>query len=138
MDRERRESEVEIFRTEDLIVCESGEKFQGGDWLTQMGIKVREGMILAGVTDEEHDGILNMADGLDPLGLRGYIVQLLIDTPDKDDPKEMNLPAIPVKGQVLRHQDRYYLVKLVVQSTSCGVAAFVAKLSHEALELLTS
>lgn len=129
---------MEIFRTEDVIACKRGEKFQGGDWLEQMGIKVREGMILTQLTDEEHDGVLNIADGLDPLGLRGFVIQLLIDTPDKDDPKEVNVPAVPIKGQVIRHQDRYYLVKLVVQSTSCGIAAFVTKLDHSGLELLTA
>jgi hypothetical protein len=129
---------VEIFRTEDIIVCKRGEKFERGDWLEQMGIKVREGMILSEVTDEEHDGILNMADGLDPLGLRGFVVSLIIKNPDRDDPKEVNIPAIPVKDQVIRHQDRYYLVKLVVQSTSCGIAAFVTRLDHADLEVLTS
>jgi hypothetical protein len=121
---------MNIFRTESKIQTESGETFHEGKWDRLTPFMTAGGLILTELTDNEFDGVLNLGDSLDPLGLRGYMVALHVENPSEDDPKSVNLAALPAKDQILRHQDRYYLVKVVVQSSSCGIAVYVKRLSR--------
>lgn len=116
---------MEIYRTtQELEVC--GEVFDAGDWRDTTG-RIRGGMILTKLTDVQHDCVLNIAEDMDPLGLRGYLVTLIVKDADENDPKQINLMAIPTIGQIIRHMDRYYYVMRVLQSTNYSVAVFVER-----------
>ncbi len=98
---------------------------------------VPKGLVISDPTDTEWDAILNIRDGLDPSGLRGYMAKLLPDKKDSGDPDFVNLISVPCHGQVIRHQDRYYLVKVVLQSSNCSLAIFCQKLSQNEFWSLT-
>lgn len=119
---------MEIFRTESEIAIDPCEKHTGEDWKNVRKVKLPGGLILTGLTEQEHDAILNIMDGLDPLGLRGFVVTLIVNNADEDDPKNINLMFLPQKDQIIRHQDRHYLVIRVLQSTNCSAAVFVRKI----------
>lgn len=99
--------------------------------------EAQKGLVIADPTDGEWDAILNIRDGLDPTGLRGFMARLLPDKKDSGDPDFVNLISVPCNGQVIRHQDRYYLVKVVLQSSNCSLAIFCQKLSQKEFWSLT-
>lgn len=123
---------VNIFKASDI--CLSGcQKFAGGDWKEDR-IEAKEAWIITDLSDTEHDQILNIHDHLDANTLKGFIISMHIvpgrdksSEPDEDDPKQINLAAIPGKGELIRHQDRYYEVLCSIQSTSYGVAIYARK-----------
>lgn len=127
---------MEIFKTEDEIATRTCEHLRDGEWKKQGRLKAPGGMILLDVTDTEHDQILNVSDQLDPMGLRGYRAKLVLDDPTEHDPEHLDLVFIPSHGQVIRHQDRYYLVKLVLQSTNYSIAVFAIRIAHDAVRAL--
>lgn len=122
---------MKIFRTDQPIAIDACEHFRHGDWKKIHKPIIRHGMILTEVTDQEHDGILNLSDMLDPLGLRGFEIQLKVRDRDHSDPASLCLMAVPQTGQVLKHEDRYYMVETVIQSTAMEIIAFVKRLGFE-------
>lgn len=65
--------------------------------------------------------------------LRGYAVTIHVKDADDGDPSTVFLPIAPVERQIIRHQDRYYIVKHVIQSTGFGVAIVVDRISIESI-----
>jgi hypothetical protein len=123
---------VEIYRSCGIALGEETvEKFQDGEWRCCQPKKLKDAMILCNVSDEEHDQVLDLKDHLDAM-VSGYLVDLIVDNARGDDPKKMNLPIEPVAGQVLRHQDKYYAIDGVVQSTGPGIAVFVHQVLFDA------
>ena len=127
---------MEIFRTEseiNMLTCEKHE--EGENWQRINNTKVLGGMILTGLSDIEHDNVLNILENLDPFGLRGFMMTLIVEDDDgniiEDDnnPKHINLLAMPTKDQIIRHHDQYYVVNKVLQSTSLSMAIFVKRIS---------
>lgn len=129
---------MEIFKTKDEIATKTCEHLKDGQWSKQGDLKASGGMILVNVTDVEHDGVLNISDQLDPMGLRGHRAKLVLDDPTGHDPEYIDLIFIPNHGQVIRHQDRYYLVKLVLQSTNYSIAIFATRITHDTIRMLAA
>lgn len=127
---------MDLFRTETLIETERCEKLHDGIWKKISPLKITGGIILGNVADHEHDKIVNICDDLDPMELRGYSVSLHVENGDKDDPKQIDLVAMPRRGDVIRHQDHYYLVTMILQSTNYSVALFTKRIDHQQLDIL--
>ena len=125
---------MEIFRTQEEIATSTCEVLKEGAWEPLAPLRAVGGMIITNLTDDEHDKILNIRDHADEQ-LRGYRAKLILPKEDqeKDDPEFVDLVFCPKKGQVIRHQRSYYLVKLVVQSTSYSVAVFAKRITYEKL-----
>lgn len=129
-----------VYRTDTKVKAKTGERLEEDGWKTfsPFDIESPRSLILAGITETEHDQILNVISDVDPDGLRGFMVKLHIDKPEEGDPAMINLVAIPARDQILRHQDRFYLVRGVVQSSNFGVAAYVKKVSRSEFEALVT
>jgi hypothetical protein len=125
---------MDIFRTTLPIHSRIAESFTEGQWKpTQPFNASSGGIILTDVNEMEHDIILNLHDQIDPMGLRGFHVSLIVEQSDFDDPSYINLIAIPIPGQIIRHLDHYYLVKQVLQSTSFNIRVYVRKIHNNEL-----
>jgi hypothetical protein len=122
---------MEIFRTSGEITSKDCEKLDRGDWQLLPELKTKGGMIITGFSDDEHDRILDIRDSIEPDDLRGYRARLILPKKTDDDPDFVRLVFAPSPGMVIRHQRFYYLVKLVEQSTSYGVAVFATPVSHK-------
>lgn len=96
-----------------------------------VSLQIPKGLVISDPTDIERDAIMNIGDGLGSSGLCGFMAKLIPDKKDPDDPDFVNLISVPCHGQIIRHQDRYYLVKVVLQSSNCSLAIFCQKLSQE-------
>jgi hypothetical protein len=129
---------MDIYRTEAKLVLGRTEKLESGDWRSLPKLELNGGMILSDVSDDEHDKILNIHDFSDPEGLRGIVAALHVENGSTDDPTSVNLALQPQKGQVIRHQDRFYLILLVVQSTSFSVAILAKRVDQSALWKLSA
>jgi hypothetical protein len=118
-----------------MITVEGCEKkVRGGDWRYTAESSFGKGLILTDLTDQEHDQILNVMDGLDPYeGLKGYKARLLLEDKQEDDPAYVNLTFAPSTGQVIRHQDKFFLVRLVVQGSNYGIAVYAERINHDDL-----
>lgn len=128
-----------VYRTDTEVKAKTGEKLEDDGWkrLSPFGVESSRSIILTDVSDDEHDQIINVKDGLDPLGLRGFMVKLHINERDVGDPDMINLVAIPARDQIIRHQDRYYLVRAVLQSSNFGIAAYVKKITDKEFRAVT-
>ena len=120
---------MDIFRTGSPVALVSAEKFDGADWLKLARVEVSGGLILSNLTDHEHDSIMNIRDFGDPDGLRGIMATLHVENNDKQDPQIVNLISIPERMTIVRHQDRYYQIIQVIQSTNISVALLVRKVN---------
>ena len=129
---------MNLFKTDHLITVSPVECLEGGDWQGPRTLKSRGGLILTDTTDKEHDILVDFCQGYDPTGLKGIMVSLHVENKNEDDPPEVNLLARPAAGQVIRHQDKYYLVKVVVQSSNGSAAVFVSRLPVSAFWTLTA
>lgn len=129
---------MQIYRTQDNIIAKMAEHFRDTGWKTIEELNSTGGMILTEVTDFEHDSILNLLEDGDPLGLRGFQVNLLVHNSDGKDPSHLDLVALPQPEQIIRHGDRYYLVKRVLQSSEMEICAFVQRLDLDQLAVLTT
>lgn len=127
-----------IYRTDSEVKAKAGEKFEDDRWkqLNPFEVQGPRSLILTDVSDKEHDQVLNVMDGTDPLGLRGFMVKLHVDKKEEGDPDMINLVAIPTRDQILRHQDRYYLVRAVLQSSNFGVAAYAKRINQCEFDIL--
>ena len=129
---------MNLFKTDRLISLNQVECLEGGDWRGPRPLRTRGGLIVTDVTDKEHDLMIDFCQGYDPAGLKGIMVSLHVDSPTCDDPPEVNLLTLPVAGQVVRHHDKYYLVKVVVQSSNGSAAIFVDRLPQNTFWTLCS
>jgi|APFre7841882654_1041346.scaffolds.fasta_scaffold38242_3 hypothetical protein len=128
---------MNIYRTETKLILGKTEKLEAGDWTPLLKLELDGGLILSDVSDDEHDKILNIHDFSDPEGLRGIVAALHVEN-GNDDPTSVNLALQPQKGQVIRHQDRYYLILLVIQSTSFSVAILAKRVDQSELWKLSA
>lgn len=119
---------MNLFRTEAPICVSPVEVLENGDW-REAELRSEGGLILTSVSSQEHDLLLDIHQGFDPGALRGILASLHVKEGDGDDPKTINLLALPAKDQIIRHQDRYYKVTVVVQSSNGSAAVFVKKIS---------
>lgn len=115
---------MNLFRTESSIIVNPVEVLENGDW-KQTQLRSTGGMILTDLTENDHDLLVGFHQNYDPDCLKGLVVSLHIKDRTEDDPEKINVLALPNRGQVLRHHDRYYLVKFVVQSSAGSAAVFV-------------
>lgn len=115
---------MNIFKT-DSVRIESAERFLEGKWEKEKLINQGETMVLTDCNEIEHDKILNLGSGLDEDGLKGYMVNLITGL----GREVVNLAAIPVSGQIIKHDSNHYLVYQVVQSTKFDIAVYVKQLS---------
>lgn len=120
---------MRISRTTVPVEMLEVEVLEGANWHPSQ-INSKNCLILTDVTDSEHDqliGIMNQDE------LRGIMVSMYVDSCKEEgpDPELINLVAIPQKGQVIRHQDQYYQVNMVVLSSSCTAAIFVSRLPED-------
>lgn len=128
---------MNLFKTDRLLTVSPVECLEGGDWRPG-SLRTRGGLIITETTDVEHDFLVDLCQGYDPTGLKGIMVSLHVENKNEDDPPEVNLLALPAAGQVIRHQDKYYLVKVVVQSSNGSAAVFVSRLPVSAFWTLTA
>jgi hypothetical protein len=80
-------------------------------------------------TPSEKDAIKDMEENVN---LRGYSVSLIIkDESENMQKMQMQLHLPPMENQIIRHQDKYYRILTVIQSTSFGIAVVATKVSIE-------
>lgn len=113
-----------------LVSLQQAEQFLDGQWVDGNPEYLKNAMVLSDVSEEEHDEILNIKDHLDTM-MSGYLVDLIVHNSNGDDPKKVNLPMMPCTGQVIRHQDKYYVIDGVLQSTGPGIAVFVRSIAFD-------
>lgn len=125
---------MKLYRTKTPIEVHSVEVLvDGGDWDQLPSMRSDGGLILTHVTETECDMLKDFQQNYDPTTLRGILIDLHLEDRDDGDPERVNLMALPHKGSVIRHQDRYYLVNVVVQGTNCSAAVFACRLSASEL-----
>lgn len=125
---------MKLYRTKAPIEVQPVEVLvDGGDWDQLPSMRSEGGLILTHVTDTECDMLKDFQQNYDPTTLRGILIDLHLDDRDEGDPERVNLMALPHKGSVIRHMDRYYLVNVVVQGTNCSAAVFVSRLTSNEL-----
>ena len=114
---------MNLYRAEEICIrcCK---QFKDGVWEETPQLHAGDAFVITDATDHEHDQILNIQDNLED-NLKGYLISLHLKDRKEDDPSQICLTTIPVKSQLIRHQDKYYMVELVVQSTSFGIAVYV-------------
>lgn len=128
---------MNVYRLKDKIFAKKCEQFHNGHW-KEKSLMANSGIVLTDISDEEHDGILNISDGLDPHGLRGYCITLKVNNSDGKDPMNLDLLVVPKSGMVLENAGRYYMVHHVVQSTKEPyITAYVHRMSEGEQATLT-
>lgn len=121
---------MEIFRTEKDVDLDAVAAREGANWRRISGrFRVPTGgFVLTGVTEKEEDRLAEMQTEVDPL--RGIVATLhIIGDKKEEDPTEINLLTLPMRGQALRHRDQYYLVTLVCQSSNFSAAVFAKRIT---------
>lgn len=108
------------------------EQFKDGSWDNTTSNIINDCLVLSDLSDAEHDAILNIADGLDNYGLRGYTVRLIVGNRQQDDIDVLNLVALPSVGHIIGDDDRYYRVDKILQKPM-EVVALVQRLSVDEL-----
>lgn len=114
---------MNLFRTESSIVVAPAEVLEDGGW-KQTQLHSKGGMILTDLTEQDHDLLVNFHQNYDPDCLKGIVITLHVKGQTEEDPEQINVLALPTRGQVLRHHDKYYLVRLVLQSSVGSAAVF--------------
>jgi hypothetical protein len=121
---------MEIYKPNTKLELGPVSVLDGDGWHTRGKIQCCEkGMIITDLSDEEHDMLLNLKDFADPLGLRGIVVTLYVRGGNtENDPRDINLLVMPPIGSIIRHQDQFYKVTTVLQSTTGSASVYVDRL----------
>jgi len=117
-----------------VIKAQHCEQFQQGSWNKMDGeTKLDDCIIISELSDVEHDAILNISDGIDNYGLRGYTIRLIVENKQSDDIDKLELVTIPNIGHIMGNGDNYYVVKKVLHNTSMEIVALVRRLGIDEL-----
>lgn len=130
----RKGEKMELYRTDERVLLCTAEKLEKGDWRKLKKLDIPTGgLFISSMTDLEHDQILNIHDFSDADPLRGIMAVLYVNDTDGNDPEMINLLTIPQLNSTIRHQDRYYEVRNVIQSTSLSVAIVAKRVSVDSV-----